>query len=43
MATDTLELPRALVSDAECQSLRRAVGLETRSRVLLIHTQGLTA
>ena len=34
---------RALVSDAECQSLRRAVGLQTRSRVLLIATEGLTA
>lgn len=34
---------RALVSDAECQSLRRAVGLQTRSRVLLIATEGPTA
>jgi diaminopropionate ammonia-lyase len=39
----TLAALRALVSDADCESLRRAVSLQTRSRVLLIATEGLTA
>lgn len=34
---------RALVSDPECEALRRAVALHSSSRVLLIATEGLTA
>jgi diaminopropionate ammonia-lyase len=34
---------RALAGDPACEPLRRAVGLDSRSRVLLIATEGLTA
>jgi diaminopropionate ammonia-lyase len=34
---------RALATEPACASLREAVGLQARSRVLLVATEGLTA
>ena len=34
---------RALAGDPECAALRRAIGLDANSRVLLVATEGRTA